>query len=130
MIVYTVPPGHTSLRVMVDRGAELGGCGATVEPQVLAADAPVGELPEVEHPERHAAPMARDTEERALHGAGPLMLGHAEVRAVVATRRGHGLGVDLARELFVEAAGGVATRERPVQRADDVVLDVIGVHGH
>ena len=32
-------------------------------------------------------------------------------------------------ELLVEAAGGVATREGPVRRADDVVLDVIGVHG-
>ena len=78
---------------------------------------------------RHAAAVAGDAEEVAVDGPGPLVLGDAEVLAVVGARRGHRLRVDLAVELLVEPAGGVATLQGAVRCADDVVLDVIGVHG-
>jgi len=48
---------------------------------------------------------------------------------VVGARRRHRLSGDLAGELVIEAPRGIAAVQRTVRRADDIVLDVVGVGG-
>src|SRR5581483_9349862 len=85
------------------RRRQLVDDAASVQPDVLAADAAVAELPDVEQPERDPSPVAGEAEERAGHRPRPEVLQDAEVVAVVAARGRHRLGRDVSDELLVEA---------------------------
>src|SRR5215208_3115358 len=66
------PDDRRAESVASGRRAQLRGGRPAVEPEVLAADASFAELPDVEHPERHAPAVARDAEELALDRPGPI----------------------------------------------------------
>src|SRR5581483_2211969 len=104
--------------------------GAAVQPRVLAADEAVAELPHVQETDGDASAMAPDSEKCSRDRAAPLVLGDTEILPVVAADRDHLLGCDVANEVLVEVPRGLSAVERAVRRADDIVFDILGVHGH
>lgn len=104
--------------------------GSAVEPDVLPADESVFELEDVQDPKGDAPPVAGQAEHRASDRSGHLLVKDHRVGRVVPAGVSLFFRLEVRGELLVEPPRCLLAVQDPGRPSDDIVLDVIGVHGH
>src|SRR5882757_529946 len=106
---------------------ELGGDGSAVEPDVLAADLAVAEIPDMQHPEADRAAVAGDAHEGPCDGRVDDVFHDGEVRAKPLPHGNQVLDLEVVDELLIEPQCGGRTGQHAHGRSDNIVLYVVGI---